>query len=384
MMKEDVTQVTHSIPGSSTRHTLTAAPATRAKLHPVLKLTRAHLAVAGRPKQAEVFAQAAARVAQQLGPQLKTDVGCKASLLPSSLHPFSHLAAKALFVTLDLGGEALAVLELDLFAVGAILGKITGGHEPVATPTRLTPIEEAALGWVALATLAGLRAESAFANLAPRLVSLTLDRGDVLRQVDARLRHVAVQLDLQLGDTRCLGRLLVPSLWLQAKLEALPAEPLAQAQESVLSATLPVRCFLGSALLPKEDLAALASGDVVLFTGSAQGPGGLLGPGRLIGPSFELRGTFTEAGFTLTRALERPHQESRMSVEPNVPVEVEVELTRLRLPLNQLGALHAGGIIPLHVNAAQQVVLRIGDKAVARAELVELEGEIGARIVAML
>jgi type III secretion protein Q len=41
-------------------------------------------------------------------------------------------------------------------------------------------------------------------------------------------------------------------------------------------------------------------------------------------------------------------------------------------------------VIPLHINAAQQVVVRIGDKAVARAELVEIEGEIGARIVAML
>lgn len=384
MMREDITQVTHSVPGSSTRHTMPAAPATRAKLHPVLKLTRAHLAVARRPQQADALAEAAAHVAERLGPQLKTTLSCKASLLPSSLHPFSHLAAKGLFVTLDLGGEALAVLELDLFAVGALLGKITGGHEPVAAPTKLTAIEEAALGWVALATLSELRAERGLANLAPRLVSLTLDRGDVLRQVDASLRHVAVQLELQLGETRCLGRLLVPSLWLQSKLEAQPVEPLPKPHESVMSATLPVRCFLGSALLPKEDLAALASGDVILFTGSAHGPRGLHGPGRLVGPSFELRGTFTEAGFTLTRAVERPNQESSMSVEPNVPVEVEVELTRLRLPLHQLGALHAGGIIPLHVNAAQQVVLRIGDKAVARAELVELEGELGARIVAML
>ena len=43
-----------------------------------------------------------------------------------------------------------------------------------------------------------------------------------------------------------------------------------------------------------------------------------------------------------------------------------------------------GSVLPLHINAAQQVIVRIGDKAVARAELVEIEGEIGARIVAML
>ena len=71
-------------------------------------------------------------------------------------------------------------------------------------------------------------------------------------------------------------------------------------------------------------------------------------------------------------------------VDPTVPVEVEIELTRLRLPLHQLGNVRPGSVLPLHINAAQQVIVRIGDKAVARAELVEIEGEIGARIIAML
>ena len=69
--------------------------------------------------------------------------------------------------------------------------------------------------------------------------------------------------------------------------------------------------------------------------------------------------------------------------DPSVPVEVEIELTRLRLPLHQLGDIRPGSVLPLHINAAQQVILRIGDKAVARAELVEIEGEIGARIISM-
>ena len=72
------------------------------------------------------------------------------------------------------------------------------------------------------------------------------------------------------------------------------------------------------------------------------------------------------------------------NVDPSVPVEIEVELTRLRLPLHQLGTVRPGSIIPLHINAAQHVVVRIGDKAVARAELVDIEGEIGARIISML
>ena len=382
-MIEEATQITETVP------TPMAAPrspaANRVRLAPTQKLTRAHLAINARPAITAALREASARVAQKLGPQLKTSLTCTSALLPSTLHPFSHLAGKALFVTLEFGGEALGVLELDLLGVGAVLGRITGGPEPIGIPQRLSQIEEAALGWVALTTLAELRGEQAFAALCPRLVSLTLDRGEILRQVDARLRHVAVQLDLTVGETRCQGRLLLPALWLQSKFDALPAEAPAALREEVANATLDARCLIGSASLPVADVASLTCGDVVLFSNVAHREHGLAGIGRLIGASFELRGHFTEAGFTLTRAFERPTQESAMSqIDPTVPVEVEIELTRLRLPLHQLGNVRPGSVLPLHINAAQQVIVRIGDRAIAKAELVEIEGEIGARIVAML
>lgn len=382
-MKDDTTIITQTVPAPAT--TIAAPSASRARLSPTQKLTRAHLAIGARPATCADIAAASARVAQKLGAPLKTTLGWRATLLPSTIHPFNHLAARGLFFTLEFGGEALAILELDLLGAGALIGRITGGPEPVGIPSKLSNIEEAALGWVALSTLSELRGEPAFATLCPRLVSLTLDRGEVLRQVDARLRHVAVQLELTIGETRCLARLLLPSLWLQAKFDALPPEPSVSPLDEVSSATLPARCIIGSALLAPRDVSTLSCGDVVLFSGLAQHPSGLTGSGRLVTPSFELKGTFTEAGFTLTRAFERPTQESAMSqIDPTVPVEVEIELTRLRLPLHQLGSVRPGSVLPLHINAAQQVIVRIGDKAVARAELVEIEGEIGARIVAMI
>lgn len=66
-----------------------------------------------------------------------------------------------------------------------------------------------------------------------------------------------------------------------------------------------------------------------------------------------------------------------------LPVDVEIELARIRVPLSQLAVLRPGGVLPLHINAAQTVTIRIGDKAVARAELVEIEGEIGARVLSL-
>ena len=67
-----------------------------------------------------------------------------------------------------------------------------------------------------------------------------------------------------------------------------------------------------------------------------------------------------------------------------LPVEVEVELARLRMPLSELAMLRPGAVLALHMNASEPVLLRVGDRAVARAELVEVEGEVGARILALL
>ena len=75
---------------------------------------------------------------------------------------------------------------------------------------------------------------------------------------------------------------------------------------------------------------------------------------------------------------------SSVVTPPPLPLDVEVELTRIRLSLSELGTLRPGTVLPLHINAAEPVVLRVGDRNVARAELVEIEGEVGARIVALL
>lgn len=382
---------------ATTQITETAAPlprvsdvrqpfCTRLKLSPTKKLTRAHLAASIRPAAIAALTNATERIAQKLGAQLKTTMSLGATFLPATLHPFSHLSAKSLFVTLELSGDALGVLEMDALGVGALLTSITGANEAVSLPSRLSNIEEAALGWVLLTALSELRKEPAFVGITPRLLSMTLDRGEVLSYLDGRRRHVAVQLEANIGPTNSLMRLLLPAQWVQSKLESLPTENAPEAAVSLTEATLPATCIIGSALLPGNDARLLCEGDVVLFSGVTQQGDGFTGPGRIVFPSFELRGAFTDAGFALTRAFERPTQESAMSsnVDPTVPVEIEIELTRLRVPLHQLGNVRAGSVIPLQINAASQVVVRIGDKAVARAELVEIEGEIGARIVSML
>jgi type III secretion protein Q len=186
--------------------------------------------------------------------------------------------------------------------------------------------------------------------------------------------------------------LLLPALPFQTVLQALPVDRDAAIAPQVLAAALQARCLVGRTPLPAGALEALTEGDIVLFEGVRRADGCLLGAGRLVTRGFSLTGGFTPGGFLLTHARGSAHsQESDMvAVDekgegmPPLPVDVEIELTRVMVPLSELAALKPGALLPLHINASEPVLLRVGDRAVARAELVEIEGEVGARVLALL
>ncbi len=351
------------------------------RLSPVRKLTRAHLALARKTGLIDDLRAALAATSAHLSTQLGVGVQLEARLSDATLHPVTTLARHALFVTFEVNGDGVVVLELDLLAVGALLTHAAGGATHAAAPFRLTRIEEAALGWLLLTTLSAVRgSEPLRARFCPRLISLFVDRNDLLEAVDARRKHLAVQLAVKVGEVHGGARLLVPSTWLQTVLESVPDAAAAPCQPSVLAAELEAPVMVGTMALSRREAAALRRGDVIVFPGLTTEGTELRGPGRLALPTLHLRGAFGATGFTLTTA-----QEPAVSKQnPSLPVDVEIELTRLRLPLHQLGTLQPGAVLPLHINAAQSVTLRIGDRAVAKAELVDIEGEIGARIIAML
>jgi type III secretion protein Q len=186
--------------------------------------------------------------------------------------------------------------------------------------------------------------------------------------------------------------LVLPAAVLDVGLRDLPAERDPSIAPEVLAAALWTRCFIGSTPLPHDAFEAITVGDVILFEGVRREGETLFGPGRLVTHGFVLAGDFLPDGFSLTRARTRAFpQESNMvamneRIEgmPPLPVDVEIELTRLLVPLSELAVLKPGALLPLHISASEPVVLRVGDRAVARAELVEIEGEVGARILALL
>jgi type III secretion protein Q len=381
-MHDSTTVIVEGQPAPA-RQSPTQPRARRVSLSPLRKLTRAHLGLAARPSVRDEAHSAMESVAAFLTQQLGTPITLEAKLCDATLHPVTHVASRGAFALFELNTDGVALLELDAIALGALLHIAAGNTGPLAAPLHPTRIEEAALGWLVLASVGQLRRATDFdRKFRPRLLGLYFERSSALERIDARRKHLAIDLTVKVGDTHGGARLLLPATWLLTVLEPLAVPAPEAPPVTVLAATLAARCFVGHVELGAIDAAALTQGDVLLLPGVTAEGAALRGPVRLRFPSFQLTGLCSAAGFTPT--LTPAQEQHPMSDELNLPVEVEVELTRVCVPLHELGQLKQGGVLPLHISAAQTVVLRVGDRAVARAELVDVEGEIGARILAML
>jgi type III secretion protein Q len=329
-----------------------------------------------------------------LGRELGSSVTVTGRLAEAIVLPSTGLAHTAAFVLVDLSATGgCAVLELELPVVFAALERLAGSSQRPSPVTRLTRLEEAAFAFLILSALAVLRARSEIhPRLGPRLAGVTMNRAEALARLEGQRPHLSVELSLSVGEVSAGGRLVLPAVVFESAWKDLPVERDSAIAPEVLAASIGARCFIGRTRLPSASLETLSEGDVVVFEGARHGGEHLLGQGRLVARGFELVGEFTPEGFSLTRALRRalPLESNMATVNeqsggmPPLPVDVEIELTRLMLPLSELAALKPGSLLPLHINASEPVLLRVGDRAVARAELVDIGGEVGARILNLL
>jgi type III secretion protein Q len=358
------------------------------------RLARAHLALGERPQVARLAQQVLRGTCEVLGRELGSPVTATARLLEAVITPSTGLAHSAAFALFELSARGgTAVLELEPPVLFAALERLAGASQKPGPVTRLTRLEEATFAYLLLSALSALRAgDELHRRFGPRLCGVTMDRAEAVAGLDARQPHVGVELALSVGQSTAGGRLVLPAVVLEAGLRELPSERGSDLAPQVLAASLATRCFVGRAPLPHDAFEALMAGDVILFDGVRREGEGLCGPGRLVTRGFELTGDFLPEGFSLTRARTRanPEESNMMTTNersegiPPLPVDVEIELTRLMVPLSELAALKPGALLPLHINVSEPVLLRVGDRVVARAELVEIEGEVGARILALL
>jgi type III secretion protein Q len=308
------------------------------------------------PEARAIGAEAAQAAARALSALLAREVTVHGRAMPGAAAPRSAAAR----LDLHLGAvPAQAVLEVEPALVVRLVDVLAGGPGAADGATALTPVEAAALELFALAALDGACAIAAVeGGLAPRLV-----RGDVAAEPGSGL---VVDLEVRAGHVAGRARLVLTAPAVRALRG--PAGPVGGAA-AALSVPISVRSG-GADLLPTE-LDALAPGDVVLVDPPADGRDALVIPGGA-----RLRGRLDDDGF---------HVEEMAMTDRNakLPVTLEVELARVEIPLGALARLEPGTILPLGVDRRGLVTLRAAERAVARGELVDVDGAVGVRVLSV-
>ncbi len=196
------------------------------------------------------------------------------------------------------------------------------------------------------------------------------------------------------------GHVRVAAAYLPTRLPGLPAlVTLASLGEIALS--IPV--VAGLSLARRADLHALVPGSVFLpgeplwVDAVGRGRAVLAGPGTERGAQVDLgsNGEIVLRGDTLPLALDAASSEGDMADADELnqtladaaleaPLVVRVELGTVSLSASAWAALKPGDVIETGKRVAEPVLLRIGGRAVARGELVDIEGEVGVRVRELL
>jgi type III secretion protein Q len=305
------------------------------------------------PGARDAGARAADAAAAALASVLDRAVSVRARATPGL--PVARAAAARL--ALDLAAvPAPAVIEVEPALVVALVDALAGGTGARREATALTPIEASALELLGLVALDGAcsipEVEGA---LAPRLSRGAVEPASAL----------AIELEIAAGEASGRGRLLLPA----PAVRALQDRPRCTAAAGAVR--LPVSVRSGRAPLTPEEHGALAPGDVVLLDAPGEGDDALVLPG---GARFG--GTLGADGF---------HVEEIAMTERNAQLTVllEVELARVEVPLGELARLEPGAALPLAIDRRGLVTLRVGERAVGRGELVDVDGAVGVRVVSL-
>jgi type III secretion protein Q len=351
-------------------------------------LTRAHLALSRRPSFSRQAHEALQKVAEALSEQLSLPVTARAQLLPTVFQP-PRLGQESAVAVFELSAvEGTAALEVELPLLGMLLSAVSGTQVSLVPGLALGKIVEATFGYLALVALQASRGP-AEAQLAARLLSV--GKGEWAAQQLPSNAYLGIRLNISLGEQSGTAWLYLPSRSLAMALLLSPEELGHEMPRELQNLSLSGRLSLNACHLTHAEIQTLAPRDVVVIPELSLDQGRLEGYGVIAFASFELHGRFLSQGFQFQDSRPRPLSRELFMNPQVVPddrsavsVELSIELSRVSLPLSELAALKPGGILPLHLHVAEPVVLRVGDRPIARAELVDIEGSVGARILGLL
>lgn len=205
------------------------------------------------------------------------------------------------------------------------------------------------------------------------------------------------------GDAAGIVRAWIPGGTLD-RAEPSPIPAPHAASLAALEVEVTLECGRGS--LPARELVGLAPGDVVVLdeVRARRVEGVLRGEVRArIARGRASWACAVEGADLIVRAIEpggasssgmSASEEARMDdgtqgteallrAAGDAPVDVVVELARVALPLGELAALRPGEVLITGRSLGERVTLRVGERILAQGELVDVEGEIGVRILSI-
>jgi type III secretion protein Q len=304
----------------------------------------------------------------------------------------------ALQLELAEGARRHALLcELPCELAARVVDRVLGGDGEPAQPIG-HPLDDVSLG-----VLAYVAARLCAAGDAVLRVAALLDRPEDCAALLEGSRVVCLPLQLRIDDRVYGGlRVFVPEP--TARQLAARTVPSSHALHDPLPAAraLPLALWAVCArtTLLRRELAALSPGDVVVPERCAlqPGPDGYGGAVELCAQGVALRLQARIHATQLVIERREPYQEppvteaertkttastatAAAALGDDTPIELCLTLARFTLPLAELSALQPGDVLETGRAIGSRVALTAGGRAVAFGELVEVDGDVGLRVL---
>ncbi|HSN27038.1 MAG TPA: FliM/FliN family flagellar motor switch protein [Kofleriaceae bacterium] len=303
-------------------------------------LTRAQAALESALAQHLAARPAAERLAGLAGPVRVTAIRAASSREPSLIGA-ARCELRIAGRVLDVSGSNRGVRRL--------AQRLLGGPAELDAPRPLTVVEE---------------------RLWAHVVSLSVDDLGIAGEVIAvegprrpQARHPLVSIDVMLGDIALVVELAGDGLDLAA--------PAPRAWPAWVDAPIEVPVVMGRCALPREAIAALAVRDIITIERALEL--------EIVGGAVGLRAAPGAVSATVASGYVRRD----MSLPDDASVELTVALGTTQLTLRSVLELAVGQIVQLGRPLAGPFELRALGRVVGRGELVDVDGELGVRIVSL-
>jgi flagellar motor switch/type III secretory pathway protein FliN len=297
--------------------------------------------------------------------------------------PVSGDGVGALFARAD-DPLSMYLVEVEPALAAALCARVMKRNAPVLVDSarRVSEAVAGAFGAILLAAARRAHAE----------IALTLRGAGPARPLAAWLGYdvATATFTVLLGDDAYIARAALPrphairagvARWDAVRLASLGEVPLA------------LRVVAAATLSTVAEVAALSVGDAWMPGDWALGaPRRLAGPVTLAGATadeglraiLEGDGRLVLSGERVVLAMDDQNRNVNEAIGQalgDVPVVVRVEIGTAEMRAREWASVGTGDVIALGARIADPVILRIGGVEVARGELVDIEGEVGVRIL---